>query len=164
MKRHALAAFGSGRGEVAELFASLRENGCTVDSCLLTSFGKGFAATMLVDGKKAAVSKAVKSLKDRFVIKASPVEQYGPALPGNLQITLYGPNRPETLPLLSGIINSEGAEITEIESKSIGAMSVVAMQAWCPGKTSVIRARLKDLSKKLGLKASIEKISPEDLV
>lgn len=164
MKRYAIVAFGPGRGEIGDLFRSLNENGCTVDSCLLTSTGNGFCATILVFGKKSSVSKTVSSLKDRLVIKASPVEKDGPALPGNLQITLYGPNRPETISLLSIIISSEKGEVTEIESKSIGDMSVVALQAWYPGKTSIIRARLKELSNKLGLKASIEKIRTEDLL
>lgn len=164
MKRYALVAFGPGRSEIGVLFRSLNENGCIVDSCLLTSTGKGFSAAILVLGKKSSVSKTVKAFKDRLVIKASPVEKNGPALPGNLQITLYGPNRPETITLLSMIISSERGEITEIECKSIGVMSVVALQAWCPGKTAIIRASLKELSKKLGIKASIEKIRTEDLL
>ncbi|MBI2399696.1 MAG: hypothetical protein HYV23_01300 [Deltaproteobacteria bacterium] len=164
MKRYALVAFGPGRGEIGQLFRSLNENGCAVDSCLLTSTGNGFSAAILVLGKKSSVSKAVSSLKDRLVIKASPVEKDGTALPGNLQITLYGPNRPETISLLSGIISLGGGEVTEIESKSIGDMSVVALQAWYPGKTAIIRERLKELSNKLGLKASIERIRTEDLL
>lgn len=164
MKRYALVAFGPGRSEIGVLFRSLNENGCIVDSCLLTSTGNGFSAAILVLGGKSSVSKTVKALKDRLVIKASPVKKNGTALPGNLQITLYGPNRPETIMLLSMIISSEKGEITEIESKSIGVMSVVALQAWYPGKTAIIRARLKELSKKLGLKASIEKIRTEDLL
>lgn len=164
MKRYALVAFGPGRGEIGELFRSLNENGCTVDSCLLTSTGNGFSAAILVLGGKSSVSKTVKDLKNRLVIKASPVEKDGPALPGNLQITMYGPNRPETIALLSLIISSEKGEVTEIESKSIGDMSVVAMQAWYPGKTAIIRASLKELSKKLGLKSSIERIRTEDLL
>lgn len=164
MKRYALVAFGPGRAEIGELFRSLNENGCTVDSCLLTSTGNGFSAAILVLAERSSVSKTVSSLKDRLVIKASPVENDGTALPGNLQITLYGPNRPETITLLSMIISSEKGEVTEIESKSIGDMSVVSLQAWYPGKTAIIRARLKELSNKLGLKATIEKISTEDLL
>ena len=164
MKRYALVAFGPGRAEIGALFQSLSENGCTVDSCLLTSTGNGFSAAILVLGGKNSVSKTIKDLKNRLVIKASPVEKDGPALPGNLQITMYGPNRPETIALLSLIISSEKGEVTEIESKSIGDMSVVAMQAWYPGKTAIIRASLKELSKKLGLKSSIERIRTEDLL
>lgn len=164
MKRYALVAFGPGRREIGELFQSLRENGCIIDSCLLTSSGKGFSAAILVLCKKNSVSKTVRALKDRLVIKASAVEQDGPALPGNLQITLYGPNRTETISLLSGIISSENGEVTEIESKSIGDMSVIALQALCHGKTGAINTRVKKLSKELGLKVYIEKIRPEDLL
>jgi glycine cleavage system regulatory protein len=164
MKRFALVAFGPGRGEIGELFNSLFKNGCTIDSCLLTSTGNGFSAAIMVLGWKSSVSKAVSSLKNRLVIKASPVEKDGQALPGNLQITLYGPNRPETISLLSNLIASEDGEITEIESRSVGDMSVVALQACCPGRPSGIRARLMKLSKKLGLKASFERIKPEDLL
>ena len=164
MKRYALVAFGPGRAEIGALFQSLSENGCTVDSCLLTSTGNGFCAGILVLGFKSSVSKTVRSLKDRLFIKASPAQPDGTPLPGNLQITMYGPNRPETISLLSEIISSEQGEVTEIESKSIGDMSVVALQAWCPGKTAAINSRLKKLSKKLGLKASLEKIRPEDLL
>lgn len=164
MKRYALVAFGPGRGDIRELLHSLHENGCTVDSCLLTSTGKGFSAAILVFGKKNGVSKTVSSLKDRLVIKASLIEKDGTALPGNFQITLYGPSRPETLSLLSAMITSQDGEITEIESRSVGDMSVVALQAWCPGKASIIRSQVMQLSKKLGLKASIERIRPEDLL
>lgn len=164
MKRYALVAFGSRRSEAGPLFSALLENGCAIDSCLLTSFGPGFAATMLVYGKKAAVSGAVRSLRSALVIFASPVAEDGDAVPGNLQITLCGPNRPETLALLSGMISEEKGEVTEIESKSIGTMSVVAVLAWCPGKISSIRARLKALANELGLKSSVERIKPEDLI
>lgn len=139
-------------------------NGCKVDSCLLTSIGSGFSAAITVSGNRSSITRTIGSLKDRLVIKASPIEGAGHALPGNLQITLYGPNRPETISLLSAMIESQGGEVTEIESRSVGDMSVIALQAWCPGKASVIRSRLMSLSKKLGVKASIEKISPEDLL
>ncbi len=164
MKRYALVAFGPGRGEVGELFSSLHLNGCRVDSCLLTSTGNGFSAAILVLGAQGAVHKAVVALKDRLVIMASPVVLAGDALPGNLQITLYGPNRPETISLLSSMIESRDGEVTEIESRSMGEMSVIAMQAWCPEKASAIRSHIMKLVKKLGLKATIEKISPEDLL
>ena len=163
MKRYALVACGPEREKISEIFDALCENGCEVYSCLLTSFGNGFAAAVLVHGKAGAVSKTLREFKGSLVmIKSAQTGSDCPALPGNIQITLYGPKRPETLRLLTNVISSEGAEITEIESKSLGEMSVIALQAWCPGKTSAIRARLKELSKKLGLKASFEKISPLD--
>jgi glycine cleavage system regulatory protein len=159
MKRYALVACGPEREKIREIFDALNENGCEVDSCLLTSFGNGFAAALLVLGKAGAVSKTLKAFKGSLVIiKSRHAATDCPALPGNIQITLYGPKKPETLQLLSNMMSSEGAEITEIESKSLGEMSVIALQAWCPGKTTAIRARLKELSKKLGLKASFEKI------
>lgn len=158
MKRYALVAFGPGRGDVGALFSSLHENGCKVDSCLLTSTGSGFSAAILVLGARSAVLKTVGSLKGRLVIKASPVEAAGLAMPGNLQITLYGPNRPETISLLSAMIEAQKGEVTEIESRSVGQMSVVALQAWCPGRVSAIRSSLMKLSRKLGLKSSLERI------
>jgi len=164
MKRYALVAFGPGREDVGVLFSSLHENGCKVDSCLLTSTGKGFSAAILVFGQRSGVLRTVASLKGRLLIKASPAEGTGQAMPGNLQITLYGPNRPETISLLSAVIASQDGEVTEIESRSVGDMSVVALQAWCPGRASAIRSRLMKLSRELGLKASIEKISPENLL
>ena len=163
MKRYALVACGPEREKISEIFDALSENGCEVDSCLLTSFGNGFAAAVLVHGKDRAVSKTVRAFKGSLVmIKSGHTATDRPALPGNIQITLYGPKRPETLRLLSNMVSAEGAGITEIESKSLGGMSVIALQAWCPGKTNAIRARLKELSKKLGLKASFEKIPTLD--
>lgn len=164
MKRYALVAFGPGRAEVRVLFTLLHEKGCTVDSCLLTSFGPGFAATMLIFGQKEAISSVVSSLKGSILINAKHIEHDGPAIPGNLQITLCGPNRPETLRMVAEMVSSGGGEITEIESKSIGNMAVLAVQAKCPGKIASIRAQLNAISKKLGLKSSIERIRPEDLL
>ncbi|MCC6501606.1 MAG: hypothetical protein IT362_00540 [Deltaproteobacteria bacterium] len=161
MKRYALVAFGPERGVIREIFASLSENGCAVDSCLLTSFGKGFAATILVLGRRTGLSKTMKEFKGSSVmIKSGQITEADTGAPGNIQITLYGAGRPDTLRLLSEMVSSEGAEITEIESKSLGAMSVVALQAWCPGNTASIRAGLKKLSRRLGLKASFEKLTP----
>lgn len=165
MKRYAVVAFGPGRAEVRVLFALLHEKGCAVDSCLLTSFGPGFAATMLILSRKEAVSSLLSSLKgSNILIKATHVEDEEPAIPGNLQITLHGPNRPETLSMVSEMVCSRGGEITEIESKSIGNMSVLAVQARCPGKIASIRAGLNAISKKLGLKSSVERIRPEDIL
>lgn len=164
MKRYALVAFGQGRGEISGLFTELHHKGCTIDSCLLTSFGPGFAATLLVLGRKSSISSAVKALKDTLLLRMVPVDDNGPARPGNLQITLYGPNMPQTLMLVSEIICSEKGEITEIESRSVGSASVLAVQAYIPGKITQVRTRLRKLSDDLGLKSSIEKIRPEDLI
>lgn len=164
MKRYAVVAFGPGRAEIRGLFTLLHEKGCTVDSCLLTSFGSGFAASMLILGQKEAISNVVNTLKDTILIKATNIEGQSTAVHGNLQMTLYGPNRPETLRLVSEMISSECGEITEIESKSLGSMSVLAIQARCPGKIASIRAQLNAISKKLGLKSSVERIRPEDLL
>lgn len=164
MKKYALVAFGPGRSDIGVLFTNLYHKGCIVDSCLLTSFGPGFAATVLVLGQKNSVSSVVKALKSTLLLRMVPVEGESPALPGNLQITLYGPNRPQTLMLIADIIGSEKGEITEIESRSIGSSSVLALQAYIPGSITHARSRIRALSKELGLKSSIEKIRPEDLV
>lgn len=164
MKRYAIVAFGPGRGEINVLFTNLYHKGCTVDSCLLTSFGPGFAATALVLGQKTSVSSVVKALRGTLLVRMVPVEGESPALPGNLQITLYGPNRPQTLMLITDLIGSEKGEITEIESRSIGSASVIALQAYIPGSITHARSRIRALSKDLGLKSSIERIRPEDII
>jgi len=163
MKRYALAAFGPERAWVRALFTALHENGCAVDSCLLTSVGPGFAAALLVEGKKTAVSAAVRSLEGRLLVKAAPVDEKEHPIRPNLQITAYGPSRPETIRLLSELIDSVNGEITDIESKTIGSASIFSIQARCPGSLSSIRARMNALSKKLSLKHSVERIRPEDL-
>lgn len=162
MKRYAIAACGAERTKIDSLFGALHERGCEVHSCLLTSFGPGFAATLLVRGRKAAVLDAARSLKGRMLVNTAPADECGgEAPPANMQITVYGPARPETLSMLSDIIAAEDGQITEIESRTAGANAVVVVQALCPGRIGKVRGRLKALSRELGLSHLVERIDPE---
>jgi glycine cleavage system transcriptional repressor len=149
MGQYAVTVIGRDRpGAIAEVTKVLASQGAIRDSSMVM-LGEFLTMTTVISGDLSAdalrddltrrfpgLAVAVADLaRVSAADRASPGQP--PADPLSYVLTLHGPSRPEVVPVLTGVLNERGCDITSMLTRHAGDLFVLVADVELPGHVDV---------------------------
>ncbi len=150
MGHYAVTVIGRDRpGAIAEVTKALASQGAIRDSSMVM-LGEFLTMTMVISGDLRAdalrddltrrfpgLAVAVADLARVSAADRASPGQGASSDPLSYVLTLHGPSRPEVVPVLAGVLNERGCDITSMLTRHAGDLFVLVADVELPGHVDV---------------------------